>query len=845
MYTRIELRVILIGDIEVGKKSIVNRFKMINSSETKILSYKEDSNKDKKTIESKEKNNNILITAQKGKKSEKDIDIGKIDMDDKNLLIKREEKRIELMNFSLVYKIRMNYFEVRFFPLIEAVPLEYDYESKEEDDELLELEKEYKFTLRPLLKEIKEIILSPPENPNSQLEFLFLLCFDLSNFDTFKMLSIYFTQAEKKLKITENFKVCLIGNKIDKKITLSKEEREEINSFKNKIKGNYYEISTMMFFPFDKFFEMLISDNFGDLPFISNLDDKNNFHEILMQKNNFSKAERKIGAEQGVTGEIKFKYNRDPYEYPKTIKELMRVFQDPDKFNKNIFLTKIGVTFPPVKKKAKDKEFPNLRDEQTKLLTKITPGIKINLRNKQIKEALELVSSKPGYSFGFKFSKKSLNLKKQRKALSEARYTVLEQFMRENSTQLYEAKKGEKELKMDDILNSQIKYEKNRKELKEKKNEDNNLINEGKKKRHKENIENNEKEEKKKIDKIIEKNNKYDTKYLKEKEIKEKKRIDNITKNNLNSLNKSNKNNEEPKAKFYAPTSFFLTNKGFSFGHTGLTQEKIIKKDYPEFPLFKDDFEKILLKNKKVMYKSTGERFPQYKAQEIIDDTKLKENQKKYEKKREINMMNKTLEFKEKRKTWEEKVNSNKKGIILKKDFLLEAYINRTYKGKNNYLKREINYDQVEFASPKYSFREKTDFGSIFSKDVNDDTDNNYYNTKSTRLNTNYLENPSVTFTHIRFPEFSFGKSKRFNLTTDNSQEKTDYYSNTDYNYTQSFLKKQTYMGTGKKLELKYNGIPGPNAYEIKRFADDVVDKGKKININNKLKNIDNFLETK
>ena len=53
MYTRIELRVILIGDIEVGKKSIVNRFKMINSSETKILSYKEESNKDKKTIESK------------------------------------------------------------------------------------------------------------------------------------------------------------------------------------------------------------------------------------------------------------------------------------------------------------------------------------------------------------------------------------------------------------------------------------------------------------------------------------------------------------------------------------------------------------------------------------------------------------------------------------------------------------------------------------------------------------------------------------------------------------------------------------------------------------------------
>ena len=703
MYNRIELRVILIGDIEVGKKSIVNRFKMINSSETKILSYKEDSNKDKKTIESKEKNNNILITAQKGKKSEKDIDIDKIDMDDRKLRIKREEKRIELMNFSLVYKIRMNYFEVRFFPLIEAVPLEYDYESKEEDDELLELEKEYKFTLRPLLKEIKEIILSPPENPNSQLEFLFLLCFDLSNFDTFKMLSIYFTQAEKKLKITENFKVCLIGNKIDKKITLSKEEREEINSFKNKIKGNYYEISTMMFFPFDKFFEMLINDNFKDLPFLTNLDDRNLFHEILMKKNNFSKAERKIGEEQGITGEIKFKYNKDIYEYPSTIKDLMRAFQDPDKFNKNIFLTKIGASLPPVKRKVKDKEYPHFREDQNKILSKLSPGIKINLRNKKIKEALELLSNKPGYSFGFKFGKKNLNLKKQRKALSEARYSALEQFMKENTTQLYEIKKGNNELNIKEIMESQIKYEKNRKELKEKKNEDNNLINEEKLKRFKENLENNEKEEKEKINKILEKNNKYDKKYLKEKEIKEKKRMDNITKNNLSALNNSlNKNKREPKAKFYTPKSYLLTNKGFSFGHKDITQEKIIKKDYPEFPLFKDDFEKILLKNKKILHKSTGERFPEYKAPEIIDDSKLKENQEKYEKKREQNKMNKTIAFNQKRNEFKEKVLNNKKGITLKNDFLLEKYIRRTYKGDSNYLKMEINYGQVEISSPKY-----------------------------------------------------------------------------------------------------------------------------------------------
>ena len=46
-------------------------------------------------------------------------------------------------------------------------------------------------------------------------------------------------------------------------------------------------------------------------------------------------------------------------------------------------------------------------------------------------------------------------------------------------------------------------------------------------------------------------------------------------------------------------------------------------------------------------------------------------------------------------------------------------------------------------------------------------------------------------------------------------------------------------MGTAKKLEVKYNGIPGPNLYKIKRFADDIVDKNKKKKERNQ------FFETK
>jgi len=823
MYTRVELRVILIGEMGVGKKSIVKRFKMINTSETKIISTKEEKNYNtKETKETNISENNTLITEPKTKK---EIEREKIENEDRNMRIKREEKKLDLMNFSLIYKVRMNYFEVKFYPCIEGIPLEYDYESKEDDDDLCEIEKEYKFSLRPLLNEIKEIVLNPPENPNNQLEFLFLLCFDLSNYDSYKRLLIYFNQIEKKMKISENSKIALIGNKLDKKISISKEEKEEINQFKNKIKANYYEISTMMFFPFDKFFENLIEDNFKDFPFLTNEEDKNIFHDILMKKNNFSKAERKIGGDHGISGEIKFKYNKDQYEYPSTIKGLLKIFQDPDKFNKSIFLTKIGAILPPVKKKVKDKEYSSIRQSNNILLSKINIGIKINKKNQKVQEALELTSRKPGYTFGFNLNSKSLNLKKQRKALSEARYNALEQFIKDNTTKLYQYKLDKNKVKNDE-KRSQIKYEKNREELKQKKEDDIILINEQKQLKHKENVEKNEEKEKRRIDKILEKKNKYDKKYSEEKKSKEKKRIENITKNNLNFLNSSSKV-IEPKAKFYTPKTFILTNKGFTFGHKHANQDKIIKKDYPEFPLFKDDFEKILLKNKKILHTSTGERFPEYKAPENIDDSKLKENQKKYEKKRELNLMSKTIAFKEKRNDWKEKVESNKKGITLQSDLMLEEYIKKIYDGEDNYLKREINYTQVENASPKFSFREKTDFGSVFTKESNNNNDT-YYNSKSTKLNTLYLENPDINYTHLRYPRFSFGKSKRFNSTSDNFQENNNgyHFTNTDYNYTQSFLKAQTYMGTGKKLELKYMEFPGLMFIKLKDLLMMLLKKG-------------------
>ena len=842
MYNRTELRVILIGEMGVGKKSIVKRFKMLNCSELKFFSSKEDG------VAKLNNNNNINKNKLNNTKTSKDKlnDYEKKENDERNFLMKREEKRIELMNFSITYKIRMNYLEVKFYPCIEAIPLEYDYESKEEDDDLLELEREYKFTLRPLIKEIKDIILTPPENQNTQLEFLFLLCFDLSNIESYNKLMIYFTQIEKRYKIVENFKVALLGNKMDKKITLKKEEKDNINKFKKEINAKYYKISTLMFFPFDKFFENLILDNFEKIPLLNNEVDKNLFHETLLNKNNFSKAPRQLNEKNGISGEIKFKYNKDIYEYPSTIKGLMKIFQDPDKFNKSIFLTKIGALLPPIKKKIKDKDYLNVKTEQNLLLSKMTHGIKINSKNKEIKDALELTSRKPGYSFGFTMNTKSQNLKKQRKALSEARYTALDEFIKDNSTKLYNYK-IKNTFKKDKAEKDQLRYENNRKEIQEKRDEDFNIVNEERQKRHLKIMEKNSKKQKEKIDKILQKKNKYDIKYSKEKQSKEKKRMSKVFKNNLNITTTDSyfkRKIQEPKAKFYTPKSSIMTNKGFSFGHKFVNYEKIKKIDYPDFPLFKDDFEKILLKNKKIIHTSTGKRFPEEKEPEIIDDSKLKSKQKNFEKNRELNLMNKTLEFNQRRQDWKDKTNKNKLDLEKNSELILQSYIDKTYNGDFNYLQREINYTQVETSSPKYTFREKTFYNSIFAKEENSYNDD-FTNNKSTGVNSLYLENPDSNFTHMRFPKFSFGKSKRFNITSNDFKGKEIYYPNTDYNYTQSFLKAQTFMGTAKKPETKFNGVPGPNAYEVKRFADDVVEKGKKFDKNkNKLKNIDNFLET-
>ena len=58
---------------------------------------------------------------------------------------------------------------------------------------------------------------------------------------------------------------------MDKRVSLTNEEKDNFEKFKSKFKLNNYETSTLMFFNFDVFFEKLILENLGDYQYSINI----------------------------------------------------------------------------------------------------------------------------------------------------------------------------------------------------------------------------------------------------------------------------------------------------------------------------------------------------------------------------------------------------------------------------------------------------------------------------------------------------------------------------------------------------------------------------------------------
>ena len=831
--TSVELRVILIGDLGVGKKSIVQRMKLVNSTETKknnfkgFLPQKKKKNKYKQT---KKDTKDETSTKSKKTTTYESVDSTEEETEEDKLRQHREEKRANCMKFSKIYRLGFNSIDISFFPCAEEQPLSYDYELKEED-EFYEFEKEYRVSIKQLVKEIEYIMVKPPEDDRNQIEFLFILCFDLSNIPSFEKLVVYFSQINRHFKLTSGYKIVLVGNKIDKRASLTDEEKENIEQFKSKFSSNYYEISTLMFFNFDNFFEKLILDNFQDWPFLNEY--ANKFHEIITTKKSFPTTKRPVFGD-GSTVPGSDKYNNNPYRYPDSEKEFRKMFKDRDKYNKHIFINKQSILYPPISSNDKDLLFGGSKKKSQSHDKKEMIYSFDSSKLEEVKAALELQSNKPGYTLGMK-TYKPLGLFKERETLGKLRDREKQEALGGNIILMG----GEKRvITEEDIEGNQQRYEKNRMDNWGKIKEENQIKQNNLKERHNQVNAQNDLSYRDKLNSVEEKQDKYTKLFEENKRNKEKLQNENYIKNNIKVVT----GYKEPKCRFYDPVPSITTNKGFTFGKR-YEPKKDKENISPDFPTFQDDFEKLIEKNKKrVVIKPLGPKIPVNKSIEVGDSSKVMEKMKLFEKRRLNHLKNTFNDFFEDRKYRKDFVTQKKKEIETMQERNLQEQIQKTYKDDDNYLIRDINYGQVEATSPSFSMKGRYEIGSIFQTDKHDKPYE--YSTPNKKLN---LENPNFSLIRPRYPAFSFGKSDRFNsisndgrnarkmknkednevCVTEGNQLSLYYYGDQD---SQSFLKAQTTMGTGKKLFTRDNGYPGPNQYLIRGFADEVKLRGDKVN---------------
>ena len=857
----LELRILIIGEAGVGKKTITKRFKLLNCTETKETSFSKllsKSNKNKL-----EKKSNYTYNAE----------LDELLLEEERQKQKKEEIRLNLMNFTKIYKIDLDIIEISFYPVAEAEPLPMDYIPKDDDEDYI-FETENKISLRKLNNEIAKILMKPLSHISNQLELIFFFCFDLSDKNSLEQLSLYYSQINKNYNLKNHSHSILIGNKLDKKISDS-EFQESINNFINENSMKYYEISTFMFFNFENFFEKLFFQIFGDFPSFSQKSFKDNFHNILAQKSTFSQSKRKIYPDN--LSPSPNEYNNNPYEYPTKYGDLFKLFKEKQKYNKKIFINKGGPLFPVSNKKHAIRNstlgmglsfderneiekdyFPKSKDKTTfneeynitkdNLKSTKNPIIWDSQKQIEIKEILKPISKKKGFSIGVALNN-SLGLRQGRREENIKKSLQISNAINNGFSLI---------MKNKPILKgalSQKKYEMARKKYYKRKYDKGKIIENEINEKHKNNIEINNKILMEKLNSFMEKHNKYLDKYLeKEKEkLERKKKAQTLSIINSN----SQRNDLTPKAQYYSPISSISTNKGFSFGQK-LPDNKIL--DSPEFPYFVDDFEKILIKNMKRPRKIKGaERFPRTKS-EVYGDKKANDiiikKLKIFELKRKNFIKNKLTDFFKDRIVKKKLVDKNKIELKKEEEKELTEQIIKQYSTTDEYFKREINYNLVEDSSPKYTLKGRYENHSSLSSQVYYGSSDNIFSPyEIEKYNEFIIENnhirsklPNFSIVKPQYPSYSFGKSKRFNyniktlnISNGNSKQfksaenslENDIFLDGNYGYqdSQSFLKVQTMMGTEKKFgNYKDNGVPGPGNYIIRDFAEDITRKGEIIN---------------
>ena len=843
-----EFRVFVIGDFQVGKSSIVKRFKKLNSTQTEDDNY---------FIPGNPKAEFGLDKINTKEDQEKFDKYQQLDVIQKGFVRKQIERK-NLMKFKKIFIVGKTRLEFNFFPIKSAEEkiMTGLNDARDEDEEVKFGNKLINF--KSIQEEIRNYLIKEKKDESSDINNLFLFVYDLKNFSTFKKLELYYNKLNDYFKIDNNYIKALLGNKVDSKIVVPKKDKDYLETFlKNNPELKYYEISTYNYFNFENFFEMLfkdiISPSYEELQKPTFL---NRFHLVLHSRPTLSRAERKIHKINDVPflaeGE-----NPDVYAYPEDRAEFRRTFSNMKKgrYGFKIFINKQGPIFPAIDKTSQDKNKhggflskPGTafgRDKKAK--TAIGFGNwEINNRNKEIREALQ--TNIPGYSLGIRGGK--FDFRKERKDKFKEREEELKSAFQEHYARSLLDRKEVSNNKKD------FDYRERKKEIlkqiveKIQDNENRHLQD------RKKNIQDKENLLKEKIDKIKSKQDKYQRIYEKnQQQIMQKRQEMSHPKTAISRKSKLSK--DLPNYTLYDITTKHDPNKGWTMGMK-YTYNPNKNKDDPDFPNLKSEFEKIVNHPKYAEIKYTAPRFKEEKIvkpsndEKYYDDTEERLKIKNNREKSERNMKIKKFLMDQKKNA--KKVQENKKNLQEAREMELEELKEQIIKPRNgeydsgaNLDYVDINYKLVEEASPNYTMKGRYNHGSIFDMPDNYSLINNEDDEDENKIGSNgkpiqdeeykkSLPVPQYNAVRPSLPTYSFSKATRFHskplyqpspnavpvMPFQDGKFKPDE--------VKSFFQGKEGLYKAKKdNELKNNGIPGPGQYRIKGFAEILAEKGKKI----------------
>ena len=658
---------------------------------------------------------------------------------------------------------------------------------------------------------------------------------------------LYFNKINNKYDITninDNYIICIIGNKKDKKISFDKEQEKKYNEFIKQINNNLfiYEISTKPFFNFNKFFNDFFFETLNHYheKLFNEYNFKKNFEKITLNKFTFPKAAREIidpTRDNPGPG-----YDLNIYGYS-TAKELKEAFNDKRKrFNKKIFSNKQGPII------SKSKSIKDLMEKDKGFMPFIIQS-KGGVLNKSPK----------GYSFGL--VKGKLDLIKSRKNMFLERNKDLKDTLEGDCTlynynQEYKSKDEEYFHNVIQRKNqifskrnneNQSKYEKNLeinannlKAIEAKKEEKKNfIITKLKlfKSSSSPNLLVSSLTDENKAEKDFNKQRFCDVVYPKNKE-----HMKHYTKKR-NYITKHKQYSETPGPNAYdIRTNLLDPNKGPFI----LEKRKIYEypRDDPSYPDFKDQFEIIAEKGEKYGKK---EKFYRPRFQEIVREKDPgpyhdQEIWKKWQKNKEkLERAGRIKDFIDYRK---QKLNDHNENMIkINEEKKQIEEISRAILIKKGYedpaILKDINYSLVEESSPKYTIK-----GKITPKIINyEEFGINFLNDNEENMNAIKMAQinrplPDLNYVRPKLPNISFSKAERF--------QKIKEYEGSTYLFRdgifapktqEDFFIKEPFSGKAQRTFFgrKSDITPSPAEYKIKSSFEIIAEQGKKIS-NNKIR---------